>query len=78
MDMLIKSAATKLTGHQKRIFLAEVTIELCEGSSRSSERRFGWGRETIDKGIYELENDCILTDNFYLRGKKKLKKKIPS
>jgi hypothetical protein len=45
-DELIRSAARRLKGRERRLFIAEVTIELCEGSERLSEARFGWGRET--------------------------------
>ena len=49
-DELIRSAARRLKGRERRLFIAEVTIELCEGSARLSEARFGWGRETASKG----------------------------
>lgn len=35
------------------MFLAEVCQTLCDGSARLAESRFGWGRETIEKGIVE-------------------------
>ena len=52
-DTLICSGARRLTGYQRRLFTAEVTTELCEGSARQAERRFGWGRETVLKGLHE-------------------------
>ncbi len=33
-DTLICSGARRLTGYQRRLFTAEVTTELCEGSAR--------------------------------------------
>jgi hypothetical protein len=42
-DALIRSGARRLTGFQRRLFLAEVATELCGGSARQAERRFGWG-----------------------------------
>ena len=33
--------------------MAEVTTQLCEGSARQAERRFGWGRDTVAKGLHE-------------------------
>jgi len=53
-DQLIRSAARRLKGRERRLFIAEVTIELCDGSARVSEGRFGWGRETASKGMQEL------------------------
>ena len=37
------------------MYLAEVCRDLYGGSPRYTEERFGWGRETIRKGIEELE-----------------------
>jgi len=41
LDALIRSGAGRLTGYQRRSFMAEVAMELCEGSARQAERRFG-------------------------------------
>ena len=53
VDALLRSAARRLTGYQRRLFQAKVTTELCGGSARLAERRFGWGRETVEKGLHE-------------------------
>src|SRR5271157_3004885 len=47
---LIRSAAQRLTGHERRSFVAEVTQTLCDDNPRQSERLFGWGRETVALG----------------------------
>jgi hypothetical protein len=52
-DQLIISAAKQLRGMVRRMFLAEVCETLCGGSSRQAESRFGWGRETVEKGLTE-------------------------
>ena len=52
-DLLLISAANRLRGAGRRMFLAEVCEALCNGSPRQAEYRFGWGRETIEKGIAE-------------------------
>lgn len=75
---LLRSGAKKLTGHNRRIFVSEVTLTLCEGSSRLAESRFGWGRETIRKGLQELERGEPLKDNFQARGAKRLEDKNPA
>ena len=41
LETLLRSGAKRLTGFQRRAFLAEVALELCEGSPRQTERRFG-------------------------------------
>src|SRR5512135_2621817 len=56
LDALIRSGARRWTGYQRRSYLAEVATELCGGSSRQAERRFGWGRETVEKGRHELRH----------------------
>jgi len=69
IDGLLQRGAQRLTGHQRRLFLAEVTIELCGGNARQAERRFGWGRETIDKGLHELRQGIRCLENFAARGR---------
>ena len=43
---LLRLAAGTLTGHKRRVFVAEVTIRLCDGNAQQAEERFGWGRQT--------------------------------
>ena len=69
IDALLQRGAERLTGHQRRLFLAEVTIALCGGNARQAERRFGWGRETIDKGLHELRQGIRCLENFAARGR---------
>ena len=69
VDALLQRGAQRLTGHQRRLFLAEVTIERCGGNARQAERRFGWGRETIDKGLHELHQGIRCLENFAARAR---------
>ena len=50
---LLKLAASKLRGVQHRLFLADVCSKVCAGSARRAEAQFGWGRNTISKGLEE-------------------------
>jgi transposase len=68
-DALLQRGAERLKGHQRRLFLAEVTVELCGGNARQAERRFGWGRETVDKGLHELRQGIRCLENFKARGR---------
>jgi len=68
-DILICSGARRLTGYQRRSFMAEVAMELCGGSARQAERRFGWGRETVEKGLHELRQGVRCLENFAARGR---------
>src|SRR3972149_10602304 len=74
---LLRLAAAKLTGHKRRVFGAEVTIRLCDGNVRQSEERFGWGRETVSKGLQELEQGPALVDNFKARGRTRSEDRHP-
>ena len=44
---LLQSGAKRLTGHQRRLFQAEVCLKLCGGNTRQAERRFGDEEITI-------------------------------
>jgi hypothetical protein len=57
--------------------MAEVTLKLCDGNPRKAERRFGWGRETIDKGLHELKKNVRCLESFSMRGRPRLEDKTP-
>ena len=76
-DTLICSGARRLTGYQRRLFTAEVTTELCEGMARQAERRFGWGRETVLKGLHESRQGIRCLENFAARGRLRSEEKDP-
>lgn len=76
-DDLLRLAARRLTGWQRRLFVAEVTLQLCDGNARRAERRFCWGRETIDKGLHELQSGIHCLENFQARGRPRLEDKKP-
>lgn len=75
---LLRSGAQKLTGHKRRAFIAEVTLKLCGGSARRAESHFGWGRETIRKGLQEKERGEPFKDNYPARGAKRSEDKNPA
>lgn len=68
---LLQLASRKLTGHRRRTFVAEVALRLCDGSPRRAEEWFGWGRETVEKGLRELRTGVPIVDNFQARGRKR-------
>ena len=76
-DALIRSGARRLTGYQRRLFQAEVATELCGGSARQAERRFGWGRETVEKGLHERRHGVRCLENFAARGRRRSEDKDP-
>jgi len=76
-DALICSGARRLTGYQRRLFVAEVATELCGGSARQAERRFGWGRVTVEKGLHESCSGVRCLENFAARGRHRTEEKNP-
>jgi len=76
-DALIRSGARRLTGYQRRLFQAEVTTALCGGCARQAERRFGWGRETVEKGLHEQQYGIRCLENFAARGRQRSEAKDP-
>ena len=71
-DALIRSGARRLTGFQRRAFQAEVAVELCSGNARQAERRFGWGRETVEKGLHERHTGLRCLEDFVARGRQRV------
>jgi Rhodopirellula transposase DDE domain len=76
-ELLLQQGVNRLKGHQRRLFMAEVTLKLCDGNPRKAERRFGWGRETVDKGLHELQHDMRCLERFSARGRPRLEDKTP-
>jgi hypothetical protein len=76
-DALLRVAAQRLTGCQRRLFQAQVCVTLCEGSPRQAERRFGWGRQTVAKGLREYQSGIRCLENFKARGQRRTEDKNP-
>ena len=77
-DALIRSGARRLTGYQRRLFQAEVATALCGGNARQAERRFGWGRETVEKGLHEQHHGVRCLENFAARGRQRSEAEGPA
>lgn len=56
---LLRSAAAQMRGIQRRQFLADVCLKVCDGNPRQTEEQFGWGRETISRGLEERSLDPV-------------------
>src|SRR5438034_512208 len=76
-DELLRLGAKRLTGHQRRLFQAQVCLTLCEGNTRLAERRFGWGRHTVEKGLHEYQSGVRCLENFQTRGARPSEDKNP-
>src|SRR3954447_2573931 len=76
-DDLICSAARRLKGYERRSFMAEVAARLCDGSARKAERRFGWGRNTVDTGLHEANGRIRCLEDFTAKGRQRSEDKDP-
>lgn len=76
-DELLRLGAQQLTGHQRRLFQAQVCLTLCAGNARLAERRFGWGRHTVEKGLHELQSGVPCLENSPARGARRSEDKNP-
>jgi hypothetical protein len=76
-DHLIRSAAQRLKGHERRLFQAEVATQLCAGNARQAERRFGWGRATVASGLHEATQGIRCLEDFAARGRQRCEDKNP-
>jgi hypothetical protein len=78
LKTLFRETAETLKGHARRRFLAQTVKELGPGGQRRAERELGWNRETIRKGLHELDSGLICIDNFAARGRKRAEEHLPN
>jgi Rhodopirellula transposase DDE domain len=76
-DELLRIGAQRLSGHQRRLFQAQVCSALCDGNPRLAERRFGWGRQTVQQGLHELQAGVRCLENFQARGRRRSEEQNP-
>lgn len=55
----LRLAASQLTGPKKRAFEAEMTLKYCGGNALMAEAVFGWGRQTVARGLGERRTGII-------------------
>jgi hypothetical protein len=78
LKSLFIETAKSLKGSARRLFMARTVKELGPGGQRRAERELGWNRETIRKGMHELERGVICLDNFAARGRKRAEAHLPN
>ncbi len=69
--------AKALRGSERRLFMARVVQSLGAGGQRRAAREFGWDRETIRKGMHELESGYTCLDGYAGRGRKRAEERLP-
>lgn len=73
----IQLAARKLTGFERREFMAEMALKYCDRSARKAETMFGWGRVAVNIGLNEKRTGIRCLDNFQARGRHKTEVQTP-
>jgi hypothetical protein len=76
-ETLLRSAARRLKGHQRRLFQAEVADALCDGSPRAAERRFGFDRHAVATGQHEARSGIRCVEDFAARARPRAEVKDP-
>jgi len=75
---IIIETGQELKGYAGRIFQAKVVKGLGKGGQREAEKELGWNRETIRKGMTELEGKFGYIDQFRKRGRKRAEAHLPN
>ena len=78
LKTLYIETAEKLCGSDRRLFMAQVVKTLGPGGQRLAQRELGWCRDTIRKGMHELESGIRCEDNFSARGRKRAEYHLPN
>jgi len=75
-EMYIETAK-QLKGHARRLYMGRVVKALDRGGQLFASQEFGWSRNTIRKGMRELETGFICYDNYAARGRKRTEERLP-
>ena len=78
LKSLFVETAQTLKGHARRRFMAQTVKELGSGGQRQAERDLGWNRQTLRKGMRELQSGLICLDNVAARGRKRAEDHLPN
>jgi hypothetical protein len=74
----LMETAKALKGADRRRFFARTVKELGHGGQRLAERALGWNRQTIRKGLRELDHGVTCLDAFSLRRRKRAEEHLPN
>lgn len=75
--VFIETAQT-LKGHDRRRFMAQTVIAFGPGGQCLAERALGWNRETIRKGMREVQSGFRCIDATIFRRPKRAEERLPS
>jgi len=73
----IKYAARLLSGAKRRVFKAQAVLNHCAGNLNHAKTVFGWGKDTIQRGLLEKEQGQPIADRPG-RGRKSISERLPT
>jgi hypothetical protein len=77
MIFILIDTAKDLKGSQKRLFMARTVKAMGRGGQRWAEEHLGWCRDTIRKGMHELDSGMTCVDAFHCRRRKPAEEHLP-
>jgi hypothetical protein len=77
MVPVLIDTAKGLKGSQRRIFMAKTVAAMGRGGQIWAEAHLGWNRETIRKGMHELQSGMTCVDAFHCRRRKPAEEHLP-
>ena len=72
-----QSLLDQLGGAARRLFMASIVKAGGKGAASMVEREMGWNRNTIRKGLSELDSGIVCASAASLRGRKPLENSLP-
>jgi hypothetical protein len=77
LKLIYIETAQALKGNARRCFMAKIVKELGMGGYSRAERELGWCRDTVRKGMRELETGISCCDNYQARGRNRAEQHLP-
>jgi hypothetical protein len=77
MIPVLIDAAETLKGSRKRLFMAKTVKAMGRGGQRWALEHLGWCRDTVRKGMHELETGMTCVDAFHCRRRKPAEEHLP-
>jgi hypothetical protein len=77
MIPILIDAAKALKGSHKRLFMAKTVKAMGRGGQRWALEHLGWCRDTIPKGMHELDSGMTCVDAFSARRRKPAEEHLP-
>ena len=69
--------AKSLKGHERGVFMARVVKMLGQGGQSQAHGELGWSRDTVGKGMHEVDSGLAWLDGYSARGRKRAEELRP-